>query len=131
MATGAVIVLSLGGVALAQDEASDRGQKPDLFEALDADGNGEITRAEVEASHAKRFTDADANGDGFLSADELQTRAENRRNERFARMVERHDTDGDGLLSPEELRSDRGDKMFERLDENEDGIISTEEAGSD
>jgi len=42
-------------------------------------------------------------------------------------MIERHDADGDGKLSMEEMRADRQHGMFERFDADGDGVISREE----
>ena len=43
------------------------------FEELDADGNGEVTQAEVEAHRAARFAATDTDGDGKLSAAEIES----------------------------------------------------------
>ncbi|GIX21358.1 MAG: hypothetical protein KatS3mg121_0141 [Gammaproteobacteria bacterium] len=47
-----------------------RGAK--LFKKMDADGDGQVTRAEFLAAHEKHFDRLDADGDGILTHDELK-----------------------------------------------------------
>lgn len=100
----------------------------------DLDGDGNITKAEIEAKRASNFATADTSGDGVLSfeefeADALAKKAEreaNRREHMFARL----DSDGDGFVSETEMaevRDRRMDKRFDRMDANNDGMISAEE----
>lgn len=98
------------------------------FEEIDTDGNGEISKAEIEAQKAAGFRAADTNGDGKLSSEELQAKSEERAAHRTSKMIEHLDKDGDGVLSESELseRGRRGD-MFARLDRDESGGISKEE----
>ncbi|MCD9033523.1 EF-hand domain-containing protein [Luteimonas sp. Y-2-2-4F] len=98
-------------------DGADRPQRPDLlaqFDAIDADRDGLIGRAELrawfeaqrpqrEAEAARRFderfAEADLNRDGKLSRVEVQ--------EKMPRLAERfawRDENGDGFLSREELR---------------------------
>jgi hypothetical protein len=49
------------------------------FGRADADGDGVITRAEVEAQTRTRFERQDTNGDGVVSADEVRARFAGRR----------------------------------------------------
>lgn len=101
------------------------------FQELDADGNGEVTREEMQAHRAARFAEADSDGDGKLSLEEMQAQAQKRAAERAANMLKRLDTDGDGALSPEEMpgprREGRMDRMFEHMDQDESGGISEQE----
>jgi len=80
----------------------------------DADGNGVLTRAEVQTHSAERFTRMDVNKDGKLD----QADREARRNEMFDRL----DTDKNGQLSREEFsaRPQHGEAMAQR-GEGEDG----------
>lgn len=114
------------------------GPAPISFETLDADSDGKVTPAEIEAQKIARFKASDTDGDGMLSAEEMLAqgeRAENeRRVQRVKKMIERLDTDGDGKLSAAEVQAmgkgDRGSKgegMFKRLDTDGDGAISAEE----
>jgi len=102
------------------------------FETLDADGDGQITEAEMKAFGDARFKEADTNGDGLLSAEEMAARAakavQTRLTSRFERMVKYRDKDGDGLLSAEEMTSGQlGARFMEHFDSNDDGKISAEE----
>lgn len=110
-----------------------------IFERFDLDGNGEVTREEATRAAAQHFAEADTDGDGLLSAEELAAHAEARQAERraarmaerSARMLERHDADGDGMLSLEEMTAregeDRLERLFAHLDVDEDGVINQAE----
>lgn len=135
--TGAlVVVVGTAGIASAHGKGyGDRGARgpgmEKMFEQFDADADGKITKAEIEAFRTARFEAADTDGDGKLSQDELAAARDARRAARVQDMVERLDTDGDGLLSAEELAAagpKRGpDAMFDRLDADEDGALTLEE----
>jgi len=92
------------------------------FSELDANGDGVLTAAELEAFGKARFDAADADGDGFLTIDEMHAhklqQMEEKKAERGAKMLEHKDTDGDGKLSFDEMRPNekRQEKMFGKLD---------------
>lgn len=99
----------LAGAALPplQAAAQDgRPARPD-FAAVDADGDGAVTPAELratgEARRDARFAQIDADGDGMLNRDELLARATAQAGARVDRMIAARDGDDDGLLSAEEL----------------------------
>ncbi|WP_394195977.1 EF-hand domain-containing protein [Litoreibacter albidus] len=104
------------------------------FEELDADGNGSVTEAEMQAHRAAGFASTDTNGDGALSRDELEAKMksgkEDRMTRRLDKMMERMDTDGNGTLSQEEM-ADAGGKRkgkgFSRMDKDGNGEISKAE----
>ncbi len=132
MKTTVLIAALMAGLSVqaAQAEGARHGAS---FEAMDTDGNGEVTLAEIEAAQAARFAAADTNGDGGISAEEMLAARELRANERATHRAERRiarlDTNGDGLLQPEEMQDRRSpvERMFDRVDANEDGVISAEE----
>lgn len=159
--SGSVMVLVaalMGGVAFAQDatttpapdapQAGDMGPgamgpgamgqgmgMPPMFDfaTLDADKDGKITKAEMEAAKAARFAAMDSNSDGKVSAEEMTAAREKMRAERQAtmmtRMIAKFDTDGDGMLSATEMPTPpNGDAMFDRIDTDKDGAISQAEA---
>jgi Ca2+-binding EF-hand superfamily protein len=139
MITGAlVLALGTAGVASAMGPKDGRGPNfEQMFQELDANADGKLTKEEIEAGAAKRFADADTNGDGLLSKEELtaasEKRAESRRGNRIDRMFEHKDANNDGLLSQEEMASGKkrgmnADRMIERLDTDGDGAITLAEA---
>ena len=102
------------------------------FKSLDADGDGKVTLAEMQAKRAEAVKGVDADGDGLLNAEELlaaelaqaKPRMEARIKARFAAL----DSDKDGKLSAAELSAPpMPTRMFERMDANNDGALSAEE----
>ncbi|KIC47099.1 calcium-binding protein [Ruegeria sp. ANG-S4] len=126
-----ISAVMVAAVAVTGTTAFAKGPKdrqPATFQELDADGDGQITQAEIEAHRAQRFTSADADGDGQLSLEEMQAAAQSRANERVQKMFERQDANNDGFLSEDELpKPRRGAKMFERIDADGNGSISEQE----
>ena len=103
------------------------------FDAVDADKDGKITLAEMEAFRAARFAGADANADGNLSAEELVAMHEAERAarqlQRSTDMIAKFDTNADGVLSAEELpQPGNFEQLFDRIDTDKDGAISKAEA---
>lgn len=103
------------------------------FSELDADGDGLVTAAEMEAFGKSRFEQTDTDGDGFVTLEEMQAHMLKEAEARFAKhgdkMLSRKDANGDGKLSFEEMRPSekRQEKMLGRIDTNGDGAISQSE----
>lgn len=115
----------------AETPADRRGPDLDaMFERMDSDGDGAISREEFEAAAPMAriralAEQAPLDRDAFAAEMAADAAA------RAARMFERMDADGDGLLSAEELaprRPERAAAMFDRMDADGDGVISREEA---
>ena len=124
----------LGTAALAAGGDARHGPRgaPIVFSELDADGDGLVTQAELDAHREARFADVDTDGDGAISLEEFTEHAAMRSSERAAQMFARLDADGDGVLSRDvlEARGGRGPgagAMIERLDADGDGAVSEEE----
>lgn len=60
--------------AMAQDDAGEKSGKRyggSMFEHLDTDGTGSVTKAEFLSLHEQRFDKMDADGDGVLTREEF------------------------------------------------------------
>lgn len=133
----ALAIALTGSAALADrgDRMGEGGMGPMQafdFAAVDADKDGKITPAELDAYRAAEAKAVDADGDGFLSAAELAAMhvkaATQRANDMAARMIERLDSDKDGKLSAAEMAvRPAPTRIFDRLDTDNDGAISEAE----
>ena len=103
------------------------------YQSLDINADGLITldEAQVHPRFAARFGDIDANKDGQLDQAEMNAHREKMRTEMHSRGEERWkaaDKDGDGLISRDEAAAmPRMAEHFDRLDANTDGRVSREE----
>jgi len=99
-----------------------------VLKALDADGDGELSSAEIDnAVTALRSLDKD--NSGSLSSEEMMPdfgamRGQGRRGG-AQRMLE-NDADGDGKISKAEA-PERMQGFFDNLDSDSDGYVTTEE----
>lgn len=89
---------------------------------MDADKDGTVTRAEIEAFQAARAKEIDANGDGQITAAEIQAFRDKQRERRMAERLKRMDTDGDGKVSVAEFQAAQNWRMA-RFDRDGDGVI--------
>jgi Ca2+-binding EF-hand superfamily protein len=138
LGAGAAIAVTTAGMAAAQDRRGGMGMDM-MFERLDTDGDGRITRAEAAAARAARIAALDSDGDGIVTRDEAvafaRAEASDRAGRRAAAMFDRADADGDGRLTAAELMTGGGmrggpdiGRMFDRLDRDGDGAITRDEA---
>ncbi|MDK3019540.1 CREC-EF hand family protein [Pseudodonghicola flavimaris] len=128
-----------GGAALAQQQGPMGGRHmgqdmrpPMSFEQLDSNGDGQITKDEMQARAKARFDALDTDGNGTLSQEELGAPARKFADERTARRFQMLDENGDGAISAEEMKGPRRDddmmnRMFMRSDADKSGGISQEE----
>lgn len=136
IALAAVAVTASGVAAMAGPGAGRGGPAQyllDAFDRIDSDGNGQLSKAEIEAAHQARFKAADTDGDGFLGQAELTALLQKEVAERAARMMARRDANGDGKLSPQEMGPAAGlaegmrERMFARMDADGNGELSKAE----
>jgi Ca2+-binding EF-hand superfamily protein len=127
----------------ADNTTSPKGERDSHFRKADADGNGTLSRAEVEKSMprlAKHFDQIDTNKDGQLSHDEMKAAKKNHKHahkkgnkvDRQAKAAERFkhaDANGDGKISRAEAEKNapRLVKKFDAIDANKDGQLTQEE----
>ena len=100
-----------------------------LFEEVDADGDGAVTQAEIDAYRTAQVGGADADGDGSLALEEFQTLWLERMRPRMVDAFQNLDEDGDGQITEAELDS-RVDRMVARLDRDGDGALTLQDRGA-
>lgn len=128
-ATALALVLAAAGAGKALAE---RGHGPGgpglqrIFEEIDTDRDGAVTRAELNGFREARFAGADADASGGLSLAEFQELWVEMLRERMVDRFQRLDADGDGTVSPVEFERPL-ERMFGRLDENADGAVTQAE----
>ena len=105
-----------------------RGGMMRLFEEADADGNGAVTQAEIDAWRAAQVERADTDADGGLSLEEFQTIWQERARPRMVDAFQNLDEDGDGRITDAEL-DDRFGRIVARLDRDGDGALSPADRG--
>lgn len=94
-----------------------------ILENYDANSDGEVTQEEVNAVRAGRLAEFDANNDGSLSLNEYQALWLDAYREMMVDNFQRHDDDGNGIVSVEEFGEDQAN-LVKRLDRNGDGVIN-------
>lgn len=125
----AMAVAALGGdAAQAQDPGRFTGA---MFERIDANHDGVVTRPEMQAARSRMFDRLDANHDGMLTAAEAQAAQARMRQRaaRFSRLAAMPDQgsrlagldrNGDGLVSRDEFVS--ATPWFDHLDATGHGV---------
>lgn len=100
------------------------------FKALDADHDGKLTKAEVDAARGKPMLllIADADKDGVVTKDELAKAFASRGGQVTDRVFEALDADKDGKIGAAEWQA-AGERRFARLDRNKDGAVTADELG--
>ena len=97
-----------------------------LFRTFDADKDGTITAAEIDAETERRLSGNDANGDGALSLEEFQGVWMEMLRNRMVDAFQRFDDDGDGVITKAEV-DEKTSWMMSRMDRDGDGKITREE----
>ncbi len=143
---GALVVSALAGCSAAVDagsttqpqsqpEAIDTAAQPvqgapspeGFMQRFDKDGNGTVELSELPERLRTKLAQADTNGDGKLSAEELQAHRGACKGEHGKEGHHDKSTMGDGRPSDPERRA----HMFARLDKNGDGALTADEVGNE
>ncbi len=90
LALGVAMLITIASTALANE-----GKAGHWFDRLDTNGDGVITKTEMESRQTERFNEKDTNGDGMISLAEFNAGA-------HARFI-RADEDGNGEITKEEF----------------------------
>lgn len=114
------------------EQQGGKGKRPnpgEMFEKLDTDESGTISKDEAKGPLAEHFDKIDADGDGELTKEELKAAREGRGGKGKNKLKEA-DTDGNGAISLDEAEAAGLDKLvenFDTLDADGNGEISKEE----
>jgi Ca2+-binding EF-hand superfamily protein len=125
----AAAVLTTAGVALAQGwsgRPGPGGGGMGLMETFDANKDGKVTQAEIDAYRNDQLTKFDKDGNGQLNLEEYQALWADAMRQRMVRQFQAHDADGNGSVTAEEFR-DRYARMVARLDRDGNGEITANE----
>ncbi len=122
----AALLLAAAGIAGAAEPEGHR-----LIALADQNGDGVVSRTEMDALRARAFERADRNGDGAIDKAELEDlraamddRASMMRG-RAGMLFRRMDANGDGRLTADELQGRSA--FFDRADADGDGQLSAAE----
>jgi hypothetical protein len=102
------------------------GQMIDQIALWDGNGDGQVTQDEINAFRAARLAEFDTNADGTLSLEEYEALWADAMRERMVDMFQRHDDDGDGIVTATEF-AERYENTVARLDRNDDGVLSKDD----
>lgn len=100
--------------------------REDVFTPFDADKDGLIQRAEIDAGVARLFKADDRNGDGFLDGTEVRVVNERLIAESGSATTPVIDWNADGQVTAQEYGA-QWRTLFQRVDINSDGIIDGRE----
>ena len=111
-----VLAFMAGAAVVASAQSAVRRSGAD---AIDANGDGAVSRAEAQAARTDLFVRLDANADGYLSAVE-------RMMQQGARLSGEADADADSRLSLKEFMR-QPYPVFDRLDTDRNDLLSPAE----
>jgi len=97
-----------------------------LFEKFDVNGDGTITKAELDETRSSKLKGADGNGDGQLSLEEFQAVWLEMTRPMMVDRFQDMDEDGNGQVTDAEFGG-RMMGIFAFLDRNGDGNITKDE----
>ncbi|AKI00728.1 EF hand [Hoeflea sp. IMCC20628] len=99
-----------------------RGMMHQILQKVDADGDGAVTQAEIDAFRSALVSEADASGDGNISIAEFETIYLQMVRNKMVDAFQRLDEDGDGMVTQAEMDEKFGN-VVERMDRNDDGKL--------
>jgi Ca2+-binding EF-hand superfamily protein len=97
-----------------------------MFKQFDENGDGSVTRAEVDAFLAGKITSFDGDSSGTLSIEEFQALWLEQVRPMMVRHFQFLDVDGNGQVTAEEMNEPAA-MMMDRLDRDEDGTVTKDE----
>lgn len=132
--TAVVLILATAaGVSKARDSyrhgymGQDRhGMAEKMFDRFDTDGNGAISKTEVDSVRKSEMSKHDSNEDGKLSLGEFEALWVGYMRDRMVDHFQRLDSDGDAQVTDEEI-SKPLNRIMSWLDRNDDNALTRDE----
>ncbi len=124
-----ITLLALPAAAYAQDRGHDRhhrGGMDRMMATYDTNEDGQITQEEIDGFRATRLAEFDTDGNGSLSLSEYEALWLDAYRERMVDNFQRHDDDGDGMVTVEEFGEDQS-RIVARMDSNDDGVLTQDD----
>jgi len=138
IAAAALVLGGLAAVPVSAQMMGPQGSRPGggpmmqsrVFDAMDANKDGQVTREEYDAYQAKRFDRFDANKDGKITRDEFMGHDGGPPGRGGMRDAEfkAYDKNGDGVITREEWNAWAAERFAAR-DKNGDGKLTRDEMG--
>ncbi len=98
------------------------GRAMEMMQEFDANGDGALTQDEIDTARAARLGEFDADGDGSLNLEEYQALWLDAMHGAMVDRFQSHDDDGDGKVTAEEF-GEPWTGMVARMDVNGDGKL--------
>ena len=129
IAMSAFAAITLAAIAAYAHEESAGSKLPTVWQGLDTNGDGQVTRQEMRSSAHTRFSRADENGDGTITRTEwMNSGWPNGWTAKATNSFAMMDVDQSGAIEPDEIRSPRQNAgVFGRLDRDQDDALTGEE----
>ncbi len=112
--------LAVAGAALVAASAYAAEGKGGRWDKLDKNGDGELTAEEMSSKHADFIVQADTDGSGGVSKEEMKAFHEAKRSERNP------DKNADGVVDKTEFIN-AAQERFDKMDKDGNGVLSEDE----
>lgn len=126
--TAVIAALAIpSAVVMAKGGFYHHGDSAGFLNKFDTNADGVLTIDEMPDHRAKKFGHMDMDGDGAVTRDEIDAARIKGRRHKTARMMKHLDLDGDGEITQAEFTA-RALMMFEKADKNGNGVVTADEA---
>lgn len=98
----------------------------DFLKRFDLNGDGKITKEEIETAREKNFAAANTDGTDGVTLKEFEPWFWQQHRQGMVRAFQHLDRDGDGKITETEVKA-MTDAMFARFDRNGDGVLSADD----